>query len=191
MSPLSWMTALLRLTLIPLLSAGCLGTSDPHHPGEPLGTFHVAAVRTMTTCGEGALGSMPMWAFDVKLSRGQTTLFWDNGAEIIPGALDADRVSFAFEAGVVVDMRGGQPGSLPPCSVRRVDRAKGTLGEAGGAVQGFKGSLSYAFTPEAGSSCSDLVSGEAPVLAALPCSMAYALDAKVEGDVEGEGEVEE
>jgi hypothetical protein len=185
MSSLSWMTAVDRLALLlPLLSAGCLGTSDPHHPGEPLGTFHVVAVRTMTTCGEGALGSMPMWAFDVKLSRGETTLFWDNGAEIVPGELSADGVTFAFETGVVVDMREGQGGSLPPCSVRRVDRAKGVLSEAGGAMLGFKGSLSYAFAPEAGSSCSDLVSGEAPVLAALPCSMAYALDAEVEGEGE-------
>jgi len=92
------------LGLLVLGAAGCgdwTGTSDPHHPGAALGTFRVSAAQTMTTCGEGALGSTSSWEFDVKLSRGETTLFWDSGVEIIPGSLAADRVSFAFETGVL------------------------------------------------------------------------------------------
>lgn len=162
--------------------AGCgdwTGTSDPHRPGAALGTFHVAATQKMTTCGEGALGSTASWAFDVKLSRGETTLFWDNGAELIPGSLAEDKVTFAFKTGVLVDMREGQAGELPPCSIRRVDEASGTLDSAGPTVSSFEGSLSYAFAAEPlpMSDCSDLVSGSMAVLAALPCAMTYDLKA--------------
>lgn len=158
---------------------GCAGTSDPHRPGVELGTFHVLASQTMTTCGAGALGSTADWAFDMKLSRGETNLFWDNGAELIPGTLGDDNVTFSFKTEILVDMRAGQAGPLPPCSIRRTDTAAGKLDSADTGVTSFVGSLAYAFAPEPGptSDCSDVVSGPMPALAALPCSMAYDLKA--------------
>src|SRR5262249_2310770 len=95
-------------TLSVVLLAGCgdiFGTKDAHHPGTQLGSFHVTAARTSNSCGEGALGTSSSWEFDVRLARQDTEIFWDNGAEIITGALAADGVSFSFQSGVAVDMR--------------------------------------------------------------------------------------
>lgn len=159
----------------------CSATSDPQHPGVPLGTFRVSASQTTNTCGAGALGSTPTWTFDVKLSRGDHYVFWDNGAQLISAPLAGDRVSFTFETGVLVDMRKDDPGSPPPCSIHRVDKASGKLDAAGEGVTSFQGSLSYEFTQEPikNSDCSDLLTGSMPVLATLPCAMSYELEAKL------------
>ncbi|MRG93353.1 hypothetical protein [Polyangium spumosum] len=170
-----------RKTLLVGLTAsivGCLGDGkvDPHHPGEPLGTYQVAATRETNTCGEGALGSTATWQFQVRLSRGDGELFWDSGAEVTSGTLGADERRFSFDTQVAVDMRAGETkGPLPPCAVVRGDRAEGLLDEDAG---GFTGELAYTFTPSEGSDCADLVTGPEPAFAALPCMMSYVLDAE-------------
>lgn len=158
--------------------ADSLGQGDAHAPGTQLGTFHVTASRTENTCGEGALGNQPTWNFDVKLARDPGALYWNNGVELIRGDLDADAVTFHFTAAIETNMRAGASPSLPPCSVRRSDQAKGVLDAKDETAHAFTGSLSYDFTPTSGSSCDDLVSGDKSILAALPCRFAYKLTAE-------------
>src|SRR5262245_45216722 len=94
------------LVLVALAVAGCgdiLGDKgNAHQPGTDLGMFHVTAQRTSSTCGEGALGAGPTWEFDVRLSRSERTLYWNNGAEVIAGQLAEDNQSFSFTSAVVV-----------------------------------------------------------------------------------------
>lgn len=173
----------MRRGLLAALVAGLPGCADllgdpekdAHQPGDLLGTFHVTATRTANTCGEGALGTQPTWAFDVKLARDAGALFWNNGVEMIHGVLDADDVTFHFDTGVVINMRTETDGPLPPCSIARQDQAKGALGAPGEDVSTFSGSLAYAFAPTTGSMCDDLIDSPTTMLAALPCSFAYQL----------------
>ncbi|MGK4005504.1 hypothetical protein WMF31_22960 [Sorangium sp. So ce1036] len=175
------------LPALPVLSAcgDFFGDRDAHAPGTALGTFHVVGTQTANTCGEGALGATRSWEFNVELARDAGVLFWDNGASLVPGVLDEDLLSFSVEARVVVDMRTGDMPPGPPCSVERRDRVRGELGGAGRGlddddVTRFEGRLSFDYAPTAGSRCEDLVVSElsvAPVFAALPCTMVYALTA--------------
>jgi hypothetical protein len=165
------------LFAVPACADG-LGQGDAQAPGTQLGTFHVTASRTENTCGEGALGTQPTWTFDVKLARDPGALYWNNGADLIRGELDADAMTFHFTAAVETNMRAGATPSLPPCSVRRNDQAKGVLDAKDANAHAFTGSLSYDFAPTSGSSCADLVSGEMAILAALPCRFAYKLAAE-------------
>jgi hypothetical protein len=143
--------------------------------------FHVQATETSNSCGQGALGSTPKWEFDVRLSRGESQLFWDTGGEVVPGVIASDGVTFSLQTGVVVDMRTPADGALPPCTISRTDTASGVLDGAGTDASSFTGELSYEYTPTAGSSCTDLVISEMPVFAALPCKMAYTLTAQRTG----------
>ncbi|WP_437310590.1 hypothetical protein [Sorangium sp. So ce388] len=177
------MLLLFALPVLPMLTAcvDAFGDQPAPEPGTALGEFHVVGTQTANTCGEGALGATRLWEFDVELARGDGALFWDNGASVIEGALDEDQVAFSIEGRVVVDMRSGDVPPGPPCSVERRDRARGELGSASDDVRRFEATLSYEFAPTAGSRCEDLVAGElsvAPVFAALPCGMAYDLEAK-------------
>jgi len=165
------------VVFVPLL-VGCsdvFGTKDAHQPGDALGTYHVVATRSANTCGDGALGNEATWEFDVKLARGDGEVFWNNGAEIISGTIDADQTSFHFSTGVQINMRADADRGLPPCSIARTDQADGKLAASGDDVASFAGTLAYAFTPTAGSSCDDLSSGSTAVVARLPCQIAYAI----------------
>jgi hypothetical protein len=159
--------------------AGCadaFGTSDAHHPGEPLGTFHVTATLTSSNCGSGALGSADSWVFDVRLSRGDGKLLWDNGRELVGGPV-SEAGAFSLESGTEMDMRsGGEAKGLKPCSVARRDLASGTL-EGADDVTGFQGTLSYAYAPTPSSSCADLTTGPTAILAQLPCAISYGMSA--------------
>jgi hypothetical protein len=162
------------------LVAGCadaFGTSDAHHPGEPLGTFHVTATLTSSTCGEGALGSADAWAFDVKLSRGDGKLLWDNGRELVGGSV-SEQGAFALTSGTEMDMRtDGASKGLAPCSIARRDEASGTLDGTDDDVTGFHGALSYAYAPTPSSSCADLTTAPTLTFAQLPCAITYAMTA--------------
>ncbi len=152
------------------------GTKDAHQPGDKLGTYHVAATRGANTCGDGALGNAADWEFDVKLARGGTEVFWNNGAEEITGTIDTDERTFHFDTGVLMNMRTTDSHGLPACSIKRTDRADGKLAATGLDVASFTGRLEFGFAPTDGSSCGDLVTGSAAVLAKLPCGILYALD---------------
>jgi hypothetical protein len=168
-----------------LAATGCVeafGDRNPHEPGEPLGTYHVTASQTANDCGNGALGAPPLWEFDVRLAWEYETLFWDSGGQIIVGTLSADHTAFEIVADVVQDMRTEADAGKPACSIARHDVAKGSLAVEGDGVASASGTLSYSFSPTEGSSCADLVSSEAPVFAALPCSIAYSFEAPRTGD---------
>ena len=160
-----------------LTTAGCgdfFGDKDAHDPGTSLGRFHVEAAEGANSCGAGALGGSGDWEFDVGIARDEGEFFWDNGAQKIAGTLASDDVTFALEATFETDMRDGHVG-LPPCSVVRSDRASGVL-EGEPEVVGFAGTLAFGFSSEG--DCSDLVSGDEPIFAALPCVMSYAMVAE-------------
>ncbi|MEP7125101.1 MAG: hypothetical protein ABJE95_29495 [Byssovorax sp.] len=171
-------SSLALLLALPWLAAcdNAFGTKDAHQPGDALGTYHVAATRGANTCGEGALGSTATWDFDVKLARGGAEIFWNNGAEEIDGTIDADATTFHFTTGVLMNMRNPDVHGPPPCSIRRTDRADGTLSATGDDVASFAGKLEFGFAPTDGSSCDDLITGGAAVLARLPCGLVYAID---------------
>lgn len=158
--------------------AGCgdiFGNKDAHQPGNELGTYRVAATRGANSCGDGALGNTATWDFDVKLARGGAEIFWNNGAEIIDGTIDADETTFHFSTGVLMNMRSAESHGLPACSIQRTDRADGTLAATGDDVASFAGKLEFGFVPTEGSSCDDLLTGSAAVLAKLPCGIRYAI----------------
>lgn len=176
-----------RLTILSITSAlalsGCaeaFGDKDAHQPGTQLGRFHVTAAQKSSSCGEGALGAVASWEFDVELARGARSLFWDNGAEVITGELMTDAVSFRFESGVLIDMRTEEDAGMPPCTIERRDVSSGVLDSETDDVTGFEGTLGYGFAPSLDSLCSDLVVGgsEQPLFAALPCAMSYDLTAE-------------
>jgi len=161
----------------PLL-AGCadiFGTKDAHQPGNELGTYHVDAKRSASTCGDGALGNEAAWELDVKLARGGAQIFWNNGAEIITGTIDDDEQTFHFDTGVLMNMRTAESHGLPACSIRRTDQADGKLASTSDDVASFSGTLAFDFAPTEGSSCADLVTGSTAIVAALPCRITYAL----------------
>lgn len=149
------------------------GRMDAHHPGTDLGSFQVTATVTANTCGAGALGEQSPWAFSVQLARDPGALYWNNGQAVITGSLAGDSVTFGFDTSVVENMRNPNVVGPPPCSMDRHDTASGTLGAATGAVSSFSGQLSYQFAPTAGSNCDDLVNGDAPLVAQLPCGFTY------------------
>ncbi|HEX3852604.1 MAG TPA: hypothetical protein VHW01_16665, partial [Polyangiaceae bacterium] len=66
------------------LCGGCVGHGqDAHEPGDRLGTYHVSGALMNDSCQAAVLGDTPNWAFDVKLSRQDDTLYWLNGEEAI------------------------------------------------------------------------------------------------------------
>lgn len=178
---------LLRLGLLALAAtttpSGCEkafgdGRQNAHQPGHDLGAFQVTGTIATNTCGQGALGEQSTWQFPVHLARATGILYWNNGQAVIPGVLAADGVSFSFDTSVVMDMRSPDQVGLPPCSLARADHAQGTLDSASDTVGSFTGQLSYQFAPTMGSQCDDVVSGAAPIVAALPCGMSYQLAGK-------------
>lgn len=151
------------------------GRQDAHNPGTDLGAYHVTATVTANTCGAGALGQPSSWAFDVHLSRDAEGgfLYWNNGQAAIAGALETDDVSFSFDTSVVQNMRDPAVVGPPPCSIARLDHAKGTLDAATDAVAAFTGELTYQFAPTAGSICDDLIDSETPIVIGFPCGFTY------------------
>jgi hypothetical protein len=171
-------TGLLALAAATAALSGCdrfFGDMNAHDPGTPLGSFTVSADATSNTCGAGALGEQATWSFDVELNRAPGALYWNNGATVIPGTVAGDGVTFSFETSVIEDMRDPNVTGPPPCSIARADAASGTLDSATDTVTSFTGTLSYTFTPTAGSSCDDLTQGSAAIVAALPCGFSYAM----------------
>lgn len=177
--------AALGIGLIGLISGstGCdFGEGDAKIPGEHLGTFHIVARLSASTCGPGALGSQDVWEFDVQMSREDSEVFWLNGEEPVTGALAADGVSFAFDSSAQIQLIEPGPG-YPGCAVIRTDRASGQL-DSTEEVLGFAGKLGYGFVPAAGSDCTEALGVEGGFYA-LPCEIQYDMTAtRTEGPPE-------
>lgn len=166
-------SATLALAGVALLASACGG--KPRQLGEPLGTYHVVGRVGPSSCGEGALGAADPWEFDVKLSRSGDTLYWENGSEPVEGQVAADG-TFTLAQDTVVPIHDKQA-AMGACAIGRHDEAKGLLAGSPDDVPSFTGTLTYAFSPTAADDCRDVVGDEPGMLAALPCAVAYQLDA--------------
>src|SRR6478609_11007694 len=159
-------------------SGGCAGPGqDAHEPGDRLGTFHATAKLVSDSCQAAVLGVSGDWQFDVKLSRESHTLYWLNGQEAIPGTIERDGVSFGFESGVEVVLQAAR-GVQPGCVIERSDRASGKLSSSSTSdVPRFSAHLSFDYDAKSGSACAGFVGVEGG-FAALPCAVAYSLEAE-------------
>jgi hypothetical protein len=162
-------------SLLGLLGAGCmdmLAKDDGQAFGDDLGRFAVGARLKSSTCGVQALETPESWDFEVVLSRDGDLVYWNTGDDAVEGSLDADGKTFSFSSETVVQVDSS---SHPrACSVVRRDSASGTFDDAED-VRAFDGSLSYRFTPKAGTDCTDLVASAS--FDELPCVMNYRMAA--------------
>ena len=149
---------------------------DPDGPGDFIGVFAVDGTQDANTCGDGAQGAPTSWSFEVRFAREIGILYWNPGAELITGTLDADKHTFSFDTSIVVNKRDQNSDPwLPPCSVSRHDRSSGKIADDDAS---FTGKLSYDWAPTSGSDCSDLITSDTPEFAMLPCGMTYTLEGK-------------
>lgn len=167
------------LAIVTLVVA-CSG-KDPYNPGTPLGTFHVNAKLTSTTCG-----TVPdPWEFEVKLAHEQSTLFWIQGGAPISGTMDRT----ARATLKATDARELRPANarakLPACVVARddvldvalsTDEPDTPMTSVAEATR-ISGKLTYRFSPTDGSECSDQTLDQGGDFAALPCAVTYDLTA--------------
>lgn len=160
-----------------VLCAGCVGRGqDAHEPGDRLGTYHASGDLQGDTCQASVLGVTPSWAFDVKLSRQDDTLYWLNGEEAIPGSIASDGKSFDFTSGVEVTLAAAQ-GVNPGCIIDRTDAATGKLSSSGTDVKSFTAAMSFVYAAQSGSQCAGFV-GVEQGFAGLPCKVSYHLNGK-------------
>jgi len=169
---------LLVVCAISFLCSACVGHGqDAHEPGDRLGTFHVTGSLKTDTCQASALlGETSQWAFDVKLSRDKSTLYWLNGEEAIPGTIAADGTGFSFQSGVEVPLQAAQ-GARPGCTILRSDRADGVLSSSSTDVDSFSVNMSFGYAAESGSQCSAYV-GVQGGFASMPCRVSYSMTAE-------------
>lgn len=162
-----------------LSSSGCLEfgkVDDAKQPGDLLGTYDVSAKLEQSTCGDGALGAVETWRFQIKLSRYENDLYWLNGREAIVGSIGKDGRSFSFDSRVEVDIPPEESGDAE-CRIRREDSATGKLSDDATDVEEFEGELSFRYGLVADSSCDGfLLSPGAP--ARLPCTIGYTMSAR-------------
>ena len=158
------------------LFGGCVGhAQDAHEPGDRLGTYHASGKLVSDSCQAAVLGVTSDWAFDVKLSRESSTLFWLNGQEAIPGTIAKDGKAFGFQSGVEVTLQAAQ-GVNPGCVILRADSASGTLSSSSTDVKSFDVDMSFSYAVKSGTQCAGYV-GVQDGFAALPCKVSYSLSA--------------
>jgi hypothetical protein len=163
-----------------LFAAGvaCLGAcgTDPYAPGTQLGTFHVKAELVTNGCGATLAPPNP-WEFDVKLGRDPGKLYWIQGDVPVSGTL-APNAHATLTASTSQTVSGGDAGG-PTCVLARNDAVTAILftdPTNASEVSGFTGTLTYAFSEAAGSTgCATQLEDNGGALAALPCSLEYAM----------------
>lgn len=168
----------LCFTTFSILGSGCAGHGqDAHEPGDRLGTYHATGKLVSDTCQAAVLGVSSDWQFDVKLSRDDSTLYWLNGQEAIPGAIAHDDVSFGFESGVEVTLQAPR-GARAGCVIDRLDSASGKLSSSSTTdVRRFTADMNFTYAVQSGSECGGFVGVEGG-FAALPCKVSYSLRAE-------------
>jgi hypothetical protein len=169
--------ALLTIIALAMSFAGC-GGKDPFNPGAPLGTFHVTARLSQSTCGP----TPDPWEFDVRLNHDGRMLYWIQGGLPVSGQVSTTAQT-ELRSGTISDVRAADPKlRLAACSVSRTDvldvllsgpDAKPTTDP--GATTTFTGNLAYSFAPTDGSDCSDQLASAGGGFAALPCAFSYSL----------------
>lgn len=162
------------------VAAACSG-KDPYNPGTPLGTFHVSAKLTASTCG-----AVPdPWEFDVKLAHDQSTLYWIQGGAPVSGEMDATARTQMKSTDSRELRAADAKKKIPGCVVTRDDilevalsgdKPEAPLTTVAEATR-FTGKLTYRFSPMQGSECSDQTLDQGGDFAALPCDVSYDLTA--------------
>ena len=166
----------LVLAAMLVASAACSG-KDPYNPGTPMGTFNVQGKLTTNSCGDAGSAPDP-WAFDVKLSRDASTLYWLQGGPPVSGVLDASTHATLKSSDTRTVHAANPRSGVSFCAMTRDDILDATLSPAGtGNADAFNGSLTYRFTPTEDSDCSDQMAGSGGEFAALPCEVKYDLAA--------------
>lgn len=166
--------------LASFLNVSCmnmLAKDDGQAFGDDLGRFAVGARLDTSSCGTQALDTPEKWDFEVVLSKDHDLVYWNTGDDAVEGTLDADGKGFSFSSETVVSM--SESTNPRACSVVRRDAASGTFDDAED-IQAFEGSLTYRFTPKAGTDCADLVAGAS--FDELPCKMTYRMVAEKVSD---------
>ena len=160
--------------------SGCMADpSDarPKVPGDIIGTFHVEAVLTSSTCGQGDLSAPGLAAFDVIFSKDTKCLYWNNGADSICGSYSSNQKTFSFTSEFPTTFL--QPGPRHPgCVIWRQDSASGKWdneGSDGEEFRAFTGRLSYAFAAGTGSQCDGVFDTSSATI--LPCAQHYEMTA--------------
>jgi hypothetical protein len=165
------------LGLVALTTLACSG-KDPYSPGTKLGTFHVTAQLTTSSCG-----AVPNpWEFDVQLNHDGSTIYWVQGQAPIQGRVDS-AAHASLATSFTEDLRAAdERAKKAACSVTRSDALTMNLADAAAkptadpaTMTGFTGVLAYAFLPTDGSDCSDQVATEGGDFDALPCEVRYDL----------------
>jgi hypothetical protein len=153
------------LTMATLAGAGCSGGAMP---GQMLGTYKVVGQSQTNTCG---LGAPNPWTFDVQLSVQQSTLYWDwlDGSPLLSGTLSGSSASIADSATVNADSTDA---GLGPCNLQTSATLQLALG-SGSPAGSFTGTMSYAYTPASGATCTDVLAASGGMYNQLPCTVTY------------------
>ncbi|MBX3208805.1 MAG: hypothetical protein KF764_27480 [Labilithrix sp.] len=157
------------------LVAACSG-KDPYSPGTKLGTFHVTAALTHTSCG----ATPNPWEFDVRLNHDGSTLYWIQGGAPIEGRVDG-AARAQLEAEIVEEVRAADARTKrDACAIARTDVLALTLRGADAQptsdpslATSFGGGLAFTFAPTSGSDCSDQLTTAGGDFEALPCEVHY------------------
>jgi hypothetical protein len=180
--PRRFLGSSIAVAALAMPTLACTG-KDPYNPGTPLGTFQVTARLETTSCGPAP----DPWAFDVRLGHEDGTIYWIQGGAPASGTLDHDKRVVMR----VADDHTLRPAAArkPACVVTREDVLDVVLGGEGGAAltdaseaASFAGVLTYRFTPQAESECSDQLAAFGGDLAALPCEVRYVVEARRLGE---------
>lgn len=160
--------SILVLAVLGALGAACLD----HDPGTPLGTYAVTGALGTQTCGADTQADNP-WAFDVRLSRAGSILYWlQASSPPLSGTIDpkGDVTMTTTEIFTPTQADGGGP----YCGVVRTDTFTAALGTDADPAT-FTGAIAYHYALDDGSSCGGLLAGQ---FDALPCDVTYSLTAK-------------
>ena len=153
-----------------LLLGACSG-KDPYNPGTPLGTFHVSGKLALNQCGD-ASGAVDPWAFDVKLNKESTTLYWLQGGLPVSGILDAKQHTTMTSTDTRTIHPADPPHGTAFCGITRDDALDLTMAAD---LASFAGTLTYRFSPSDGSDCMDQLTTAGGTFATLPCEVHYDL----------------
>lgn len=154
---------------------GCAAETD--NDRIVIGLFAIEGTRTEQCAEAGLLAAPEKMVLSAHLQRFDRMLHWDDGTGLKVGEYVIESHSFEVAQSVFVDMRQDQQGEgLPACTIeRRLVIAATLSGDDAKGFSGFEGTFSYLYVPTDGSSCDDLVSGDAPIATQLPCTVAFGI----------------
>jgi hypothetical protein len=149
--------------------------------GEDDARFAVAASLVEGCAEAGVLAAPASQTLHVWLRQVTTgSMHWDDGSGRLIGTYEPSSRQFVVERQVLIDMRT-EDSTEPPCSIVRAMRIEATLdGAPVETANGFEGIERIDYLPTDGSSCGDLLVGDAAIAESLPCAVSYDLVAERE-----------